>query len=491
MKTKPIVTWSQRVWRWAVDAGARLYRSTQAQYLPPATVPDARPEFDGAPPNVLPGTLDLSRVRVSVEKPQNISPLGNTVTFFWAMADGTVVGEEEFQEASPVPWEMTVDLGAFADGTHSLVYRIEHAGGSSDSLPVQVTLDHHAPLLAGAGIPPSDLPPKGVTDSYLKAHDERLMITLPSWNDIAPGDRIEWYWEPDANLTQPAGYKTLYPSDVTPPIVIEVPGSLIRQQQDGQRWFTYRVQDYAGNASVQSLALALAVDTRPVPRVLPALHIEQAVEAVPGWETLDVVKALSGVRVTWPENAVINPSETLHLYWALPGTPGAYDAAIDNLGVPWEADVPPTAIAAHMGKDIDVYYEVADGTDRWKSEVLTLAITAMPVEQWPRVRYPAAVPGPGELRLSDIQGTAAVLELPKWLFGAQGQLVTIKVSSLTVLSEHPVTAEEAQEGVKTQVAKAYLETLTLNEQFTTSASASFDEGQTWTPFRPLYLTLRA
>ena len=491
MKTMPILAWSQQAWRWAVDAGARLYRSALAADLPPAALPDARAELDGGPPNVLPVTLDLARVRVSVEAPENLSPFGNKVIFFWGRADGPIVGQQEFCEGDPDPWQMTLDLSAYGDGTHALVYRIEHAGGTSDSLPVEVTLDRRAPLLAGAGAPPLDLPAKGVTDTYLKDHDEKLMITLPGWDGIAPGDRIEWYWEPDANLTQPAGDKTLYLPDLTPPIVIEVPGSLIRQRQDGQRWFTYRVQDYAGNTSVQSLALMLAVDTRPVPRVLPALHIEQAVAGGPGRETLDIVKALSGVTVKWPPDAVINPSEALHLFWARPGTPGAYDAPVDNQGVPWEADVPNTRIAAHMGKDIEVYYEVAKGIDHWPSDVLTLSITEMSPAQWPQARYPDALAGQGELRLSDIQGASAAIELPKWLFSAQGQLVTIKVSSLTVLAEHLVTAEEAEDGVATQVAKSYLQTLKVDEQFTTSASASFDGGQTWVAFRPLYLTLRA
>lgn len=119
----------------------------------------------------------------------------------------------------------------------------------------------------------------------------------------------------------------------------------------------------------------------------------------------------------------------------------------------------------------------------------------MPSTSYPQITCTQA--DAGGLSLAKVPAAGADLALGTWLFGKQGQLLTVAVSGVTatgeveevILDSAPVTAEQAENGVRAKLPKAFLEGLIRGESFTISPRLSFDGGVYFTPFRSITLTL--
>ena len=207
--------------------------------------------------------------------------------------------------------------------------------------------------------------------------------------------------------------------------------------------------------------------------------------------------ALAGVYVNVPPALQLEPGDKLEVHWD--GHPAGGQHVAPAPADPADNKrffIPPSAVAANMGsesKRFEVRYGLtpvnATGRDSqaFNLHIRPLAQSGYPVIQWPRLA------GATTLRLSQVASNGESVELERWPLMAQGQLVTIEATGVTlaggaarivVRDAQPVShAEVMAEKVEGKVPLHFLRSLKLNEYITLNVRASFDGGQTPTHFR--------
>ncbi|KIQ56690.1 hypothetical protein RL74_24740, partial [Pseudomonas fluorescens] len=236
----------------------------------------------------------------------------DTVRLFWR---GAKVDEKFLQ--GPVQeadlW-LRVPVTELDEGVHSLYYQVLPWNGSvpRECVPVNVTIDKTPPILAADSelvFPSEVLPPNKLTAHYLELNNDEVRVDLPAYTIPRPWDRITWYWGTTPGTQDQAGVIELDDRNFSDPVVVTIPGDLIRDRGEGWRYVWYQVQDRAGNLSLRSEPVELDVSATPVPRVLPWPAVEGAVGAGQQ-QTLDPLVPLNGVVIVQvPPEAVIYPGE--------------------------------------------------------------------------------------------------------------------------------------------------------------------------------------
>jgi len=206
--------------------------------------------------------------------------------------------------------------------------------------------------------------------------------------------------------------------------------------------------------------------------------------------------ALAGVYVNVPPALQLEPGDELEVHWD--GHPAGGQHVAPAPADPADKKrffIPPTAVAANMGsesKRFEVRYGLtpvnATGRDSqaFNLHIRPLAQSGYPVIQWPRLA------GATTLRLSQVASNGESVELGPWPFMAQGQLVTIEVTGVSVTGGptgiyvrdgQPVSqAEVMAEKLEAKVPLPFLRSLKIDEYITLNVRASFDGGQTPTHF---------
>ncbi|MFJ4257015.1 hypothetical protein ACIP01_08705 [Pseudomonas monteilii] len=165
--------------------------------------------------------------------------------------------------------------------------------------------------------------------------------------------------------------------------------------------------------------------------------------------------------------------------------------------------IPTTAVPAHLGKRVKVFYTVED-SDGVKQASPAYGLKIEPLEnsnfeavQCPK--YPA-----GTISLSSVTGSVDFyLSSNSWWFFDKGQIVRVYVKGKAkpgepqlpdevIRDDEPVSEDEwFYDELKMELSKAYLEKLELNAPFNVYTEISFDEGANFVQGKSAEFTLQA
>ena len=158
---------------------------------------------------------------------------------------------------------------------HQLSYTIEDDTGELfPSTPIELTIDNLAPTFSGTDrvVFPYEVEIYGITLDYLNENEDKVLVEIPVWPDLKPGDVVRWYWDRDNNNGAPDGEIELL--TINPPIKVVVTKDVIQANGDGERYMSYKLGDRAGNfTSGYSQRVRVTVDLREIPRYLPPVTV--------------------------------------------------------------------------------------------------------------------------------------------------------------------------------------------------------------------------
>lgn len=336
----------------------------------------------------------------------------------------------------------------------------------------------------------------GITQYYLEANDDKVLANLPDYWPIRVGDVIAWYWETRAEGMLTMGSRTLRLSEVGLPLTILCPGDLIRMLGDGARYATYDVTSRAGYKSQLSRYVLLDVDTTPVPRHFPPPTLAY-LSGAPVSGTLDPLQALQGVNVLVPAAAVFYEGEVAQVQWAAGTTLGSTEVNVPISGVgPWYGLIDAQYIGAHMGKSVAVRYRLLGDDDLAPSSTLTLYVSGIEPNRFPKVESKAAKANPGIVSLARVPAEGDELKLPRWPLIAGYHRIRLSVdgtlgngipATQPLLQGSVLTPGQLANGIRELLPRTWLARLRPLSNLTLRASVSFDGGQSWTVFPPTYL----
>lgn len=431
---------------------------------------------------------------------QPVSGARTLLTLYWVTGASThQAGYREWDASAHPPGEipqaerlLDVQPVRLVEGSHEVWYHLTDPQGSShDSLRTPVTIDLTAPQLGSNGgrlLFDTDT----ITEQYLIDNNDRLLAEVPIYTTMKPGDVITWYWSVDPNQVRPddvVDSRTLQRGEIQP-LSLVFTGAMILARGDGERYAFYRLRDRAGNETPNSSPVRLTVQAQPVGRELPAPRVAEATGSG-SQSSLDPINARNGATVVIPPEAEFKPGDVIEVFWAAPGSEGAYQSR--DAETPGRFKVPAEYVPAHMGKQIPVYYQVSGNGPDEESLRHTLSVQRVG-SGWPTVQCTRPTINAGRLSLATVIGHAA-FRVSAWLFMGAGQQITITLSasgtSRVVLDAHVVTAQDVTNRfIATDVVKSTLEQLPLGS-LNVLVKVSFDGGSTVVNFPTLNLTLVA
>lgn len=410
--------------------------------------------------------------------------------------DGVEIGVKSWTgPISPSDLYVPISADKLPSGEHSLTYLVTiWSGTPHDSYPFTLTVDKDPPQLNGSSqliFDTSALPPKTITDRYLSQLGDKLKADLPAYSTPRPWDRIEWFWGRSPGDLDLGDDIELDDTNYSQPVVVEIPGQLIRDRGDGPRFVSYRVLDRAGNASSLSAHVELDIAATPIPRTLPWPSVEQA--SGPGEkQTLDPFLAVNGAIVQIPEVAVIYPGERVWVQWGEPGSLGA--SRVEQPITPGQRRyrIEMKSVAAHIGKTLRVDYGVIDelGAEH-PSDHRLLEVQTIPSNRFKALECDGL--SGGNLSYRTVAPEGARLKLDKWSLMTTDQWIMVIMTgvgtsgdtSFEAIRKRKITDQEVIAGIGYQtdirVPKHFLNSLRRNEPLTGKVYVSFDGGQTWPP----------
>lgn len=482
--------------------------STQPEIaLSPPEVIGVLPPVPGGEDNLLPKDAWLRPLRVEFgwwDDPSPIQGLHDIVQLIWDGDDANPVAQRQYDGSDPpvMPADLWLEapVAKLEEGVHTVYYRLIPWNGATPakSVAVNVTIDKTPPALASPDrlvFPPAVLPPNQLTARYLEQNADQVRAGLPVYTTPRPWDRITWYWGETRGNTHVGGVIELDDKNYSAPLVITIPGQLIRDRRDGLRYVWYEVRDRAGNESRPSDPVELNVAATPIPRVLPPVKIKDATAGASSG-SLDPLKAIMGATVTIPSTAVINDDEGVFVQWAKEGDPGSHRTDTPITTGSWDYHIPSEKVRYHIGRQLVVSYEVFEPgiVEPHRSNAFTLTVARLigtPVIQCDKVTG-------GRLILANVpDGGHANFTLERWSHMGTEQFLTITVTgvgaddkalTIPVLTNSPVP-EVAQKIDVGRISKADLQRFKLNNQLEVKVRVSFDGKLTWQTFGSLTPTL--
>lgn len=259
------------------------------------------------------------------------------------------------------------------------------------------------------------------------------------------------------------------------------------------------VYQYARPGSVLSSEPLRLLIRRPLELPFPIISDKTQEQGDdPDEGRIDAGDTTSGGRASVPANAVVGDTDTVHLHWGDPGTPG-HSVVTTPIASDWRAfDVPKNAIAMHMGAGVgarerlNVFYRVVPNGEPPEnyqdSSLFKLKILPFPQDRFPVIQCIQAQGTGGVLSLAQVTDPrGAEFRLARWAYINEGQILNIKVfgKEQYLLKDHRVTPAQAEaQYVESWLAKTYLQTqIGVGNKFKVSVTVSFDEGRTHIPFK--------
>ena len=458
----------------------------QARPLPPASAPDALEDIPGADPNLLPVSVLSAPLRIEVpmwlssrpspERPETLRLYWNGVEAGWKRWTARVPADDLYIE---------VPVAFLNHGSAIVNYTVELYNGSiADSERLMLTLDRQPPVLGanrGQLVFP-ELVGREVNADYLEDHGDVLHAQVPDYDVPAPGDTIVYYWNIEPFSPLLAGERTLSQEDLGKPLIIEIPGSLIRERGDGPRYVFYAIRDRAGNFSSDALPQTLTIAAQPAPRALPLPEIPAATGS--GRDvSLDLVEVGASITVKIPQAADIRPDEAFGLQW---GDPELFRSNRFNGQAGLRTfTIPARNVAAMSGKVVSVYYDVEVRGQLQCSETRRLKVIPIPMTSLPIPRLAGLSGGTFDRARYTFDPP---LTLDKWKLIGVDQRVNIVVIGAggkrhQLLDNHAVTSAEVKDGIgkagDVTVPLTFLNELPVGQLFFIEVTVSFDAGQTW------------
>ncbi|WP_260961161.1 hypothetical protein [Pseudomonas citri] len=483
--------------------------STQSNLLDPTmtapwTLPEPLPDVPGGEPNLLHRTAwsdPANPLRVEFKPWHDSPPVGSwteRVDVFLDDDENNVIGFREWPlPMDPDDYFVEIAADKLPSGEHELSFIMTNfAGVAARSFPFTVTVDKTPPVLATDSkliFPAEVLPPNKLTARYLELNGDELRAALPAYVAPRPWDRITWYWGATPGTQDQGGVIELDDRNYADPVVVTIPGDLIRSRGDGWRYVWYQAQDRAGNQSLRSEPVELEVAATPIPRDLPWPSVEGAL-GTGEQQTLDPLIPVNGVVfVQVPESAVIYPDEKVWVQWGEPGTLGAtrIEQPVSSGSRRYQVEM--RYLAAHIGRVLPVSYGVIDAKGQEHPSVQRrLQVQTLPSQRLETVQCEGL--SGGNLSYNAVPTEGARLTLKKWPLMTTDHWVLITMtgvnssgqdSSIEALRRRAVTEQETYAGIgfgtEVRVLKAFLNTLRRNAPLTGKVYVSFDGGKTWPP----------
>lgn len=188
---------------------------------------------------------------------------------------------EVHRETFDDPGEKTVivpqDKLTLEHGTYVLSYRLSYGGNPEDSHFKRVTVDRVPPEDGQEPKPLTMLDvPGDITDDYLIRFGE-VRFQVPLYVDAKARDRAIYYLTDDPN--PPDSETEIREQEFSQQdidqrsLIITVYEADIRSRGHGQRYFYYRLCDWAGNRGPRSTLLPVFVDLKPAPGKLEPARV--------------------------------------------------------------------------------------------------------------------------------------------------------------------------------------------------------------------------
>lgn len=324
-----------------------------------------------------------------------------------------------------------------------------------------------------------------------------LTIAVPAYPGMAVSDHVVMHWHsPAGDLIQAARVDAS--SLAAGSLFFRVPAGRVVESAGSDVRLGYQYGREGSNLN----ASELRVTVKPIRKLISPAIPSAIPEATPGFGSMPGLDAKDGVYVDVPADTVA-PGERAEVHWMGQSALGQYIAKDPvNSNNPLRFLVPKDYVPANFGrgeKDVSrrfpVFYRLISTNGHVDSESYNLRITPVSRTLYPQITCPQA--DAGGLSLAKVPSTGADLVLGTWLFGKEGQLLTLSVSGVSegaevemvILDSVPVTAEQVESGVKAKLPKDFLEGLTVGEGFTLTPRLSFDGGIYYTPFRSTTLSL--
>ncbi|MBH8610047.1 hypothetical protein [Pseudomonas mohnii] len=474
----------------------------------PWTQPEPLPNIPGGETNLLQRTAwadPLNPLRLKFKPWYDVPPTipgTEQIDVFLGNNEGNIIATRTWNlPMSPDDHFIEITADKLPQGEHQISFIMTNfLDVAARSFPYTVTIDKQEPMLNASSrltFPAALLPPNKLTARYLEQNNDEVKAGLPAYTTPRPGDRITWYWGATAGNLEQGGTVVLDEKSFSAPIILTIPGQLIRDRRDGFRYVWYQVEDRAENASLRSDPVELDVAATPIPRTLPPIKVAGATGSAASG-TLNPSNAINGATVVIPADAVIYDGESVFVQWGEPGNPGAYRTGTPITPGSGEYRIPVEKVSYHIAKSLLVRYEVVEPgvVDPHNSQAYTLRVEMFggpPTIQCDRISG-------GRLSLASIPaGGFANFTLDRWTWMATDQFITVSVvgvdtsnQSLTipVLTGSPVP-EVAQRISVGRISKTDLQRYKLNLGIEIRCSVSFDGKQSYQSFPRLTPTLVA
>lgn len=247
------------------------------------------------PPGAQPGEIDITLMKDNVE----------------------VSGWVALPSPVPNPFVMVLDGGETAvEGPFRLRYKTQYASNTFESGASLFFIDKTAPnhgLAGGKATPPAEVVDGVVTREILEALDGLTMTVVPP-DDMKEGDKYRGYYGKSIPGI-PVGVFTVT-DDLTRPIEIKIPKSMIELGGSGDFIFYCTYEDRSGNVGKESEELDLHVRLTPVPSGLrPPLvpeHDDGVIDLDDAWPDVAVVippfdNGLPGDQVRVRFDGIVQP----------------------------------------------------------------------------------------------------------------------------------------------------------------------------------------
>ncbi|MEB0078136.1 hypothetical protein QN386_12775 [Pseudomonas sp. CCI3.2] len=304
---------------------------------------------------------------------------------------------------------------------------------------------------------------------------DSVTVSIAAYTGQNAGDKILLSWKGTPTAGGPVNYTDEYVIKVGEELLATT-FVVLRQNLDplggGTLELTYQVVFKATGISQGS-----ASTTYQVKAAIPATYPAPTVKDAPGG-VLDPMKALAGATMTVAYDDML-PTDTIAPIWngkndTVDWQPGNTNKSVDFL-------VPPSVVAASLGKTFDVDYGVVRGMEVSSSDVLRLTVSPLPDSELGKSR-PVVTEADQVTRVLDLNtftGDAHVV-VAKWPLSATGQRVWLTVSgpngvpTLKLLEAYPITVEDVINGISRDISRAQLEQFSNGNELRVVVKVTFD-----------------
>lgn len=407
----------------------------------------------------------------------------------------------------PLLWHLERgDVENYMFGFGVLRYRIEYTDGSVSRSPEQrfaiVWPDPSdppaTPLLAAPSIPGhvgDTLDPDG------DAYKDGIWLLAEPYPDLRLGDSLMLYVDgPEVSLRSVRADVSSLDSQH---LAFHLDRAWLQSEVNRGKQITFSYEYGRPGAQKRSEGLTVALQ-RPLNLPLPVIK-----HAVPEWNdephqgTVHPRNLNGGAEVRIPADAELGegelPAPQVSMHWEGHGSTGSVIVPQPVSGDLRLFRVPRTAIAANMGRRLEVYYTVTKtGELPRSSQKFDLKVADYGQQSYPLIQVKGV--DNEQLSLGDVPPGGALCSLGPWAFMAEGHLLGIEAEGVPKSrksAKHTlrprstaVSDDEYYDGlVIAHLPKAFLEGLLRNSKFRLTVSASFDDGETWRDFRSVDIEL--